>query len=88
MRFETNTMVYTAYITKDGDRWDTVAYAAYGALSMVVNGKKINTMNKLMVANRNIPLMPVFPGGVSLVVPILVAQGGIQNGALPPWRRK
>lgn len=65
------------YITNEGDRWDTVAWKAYGDPML---------FPKIAKANRGIPLDVVFIDGISLVVPVLDGVT-INTNLLPPWKR-
>ena len=67
------------YITKDGDRWDTIAFKAYGDATLV---------NGIIEANTAIRIVPVLSAGIRIVVPILES-GEIQidSELLPPWKR-
>ena len=68
---------YTPYTTKEGDRWDTIAWSAYGDTSKV---------KELTEANPFVPLDPILPGGLELRIPILT-QSAIDQSLLPPWKR-
>lgn len=70
-------MSQVLYITKRGDRWDTIAYAAYG---------NINKMQTIIEANKGVSLTPVFEDGVQLNIPVL-EQENIDELNLPPWKR-
>lgn len=65
------------YITSQGERWDTVAYKAYGDPML---------LHKITEANRGIPLDVVFTDGVKLAIPVLDAVE-IDTNLLPPWKR-
>lgn len=69
----------TEYIVKDGQRWDEIAYAAYGDVKMV---------NTLIEANPSIPITERLAAGTRLLVPIVenvAIDDTIDN--LPPWKR-
>jgi phage tail protein X len=68
---------FTQYTTIEGDRWDTVAYKAYGDPML---------FPQIAEANRGIPLDVVFIAGVKLRVPILDAVS-VDTNLLPPWKR-
>jgi len=55
-------MEFVEYISKQGDRWDTIALKAYGD-STLVNG--------IIEANTSIVISPVLEAGTRLVIPIL-----------------
>lgn len=73
-------MENTEYITKDGDRWDLIAFRAYGDPLQI---------QPLIDANPGQPIIAEFSGGVRLVVPILETQTGetAPKDLLPPWKR-
>jgi phage tail protein X len=69
------------HITREGERWDTIAWHYYG--SPIAYGP-------LIEINRAAPIMPQLPAGLRLVIPILTtdqvtAQHVNQN--LPPWKQ-
>ena len=68
---------YTEYITIEGDRWDTVAWKAYG-----------DPMRFLDIADANpkVPLDAVIPSGTKLMVPVIDAVE-LDTNLLPPWKR-
>ncbi len=70
---------FVEYITKQGDRWDTIAFKAYGDASLV---------NGIIEANPKIVISPIIAVGTRVVVPIL-EQGEVQidSELLPPWKR-
>ena len=66
------------YTTRQGDRWDTIAYTMYGSLEY---------MDSLIQANLNVPLDPVFPDGTVLVIPIIDnSKSAVLTTNLPPWK--
>jgi phage tail protein X len=70
-------MGFTEYITNEGDRWDLIAWKAYG---------DANRGNEIMAANPYVKADPVLPGGLRLKVPI--AEDPAPNPSkLPPWKR-
>lgn len=68
---------FTEYTTIDGDRWDTVAWKAYGDATLYP---------QIAEANPDIPLTAVLPAGVRLLVPVL-ERATIDKNVLPPWKR-
>lgn len=72
-------MAFLEYVVKDGDRWDTVAFKAYGDAGMV---------NGIIEANTSTVISAVLIAGTRLVIPIL-EDGEIQidSELLPPWKR-
>jgi len=70
---------FVEYVTKQGDRWDTIAFKAYGD-STLING--------IIEANTSIVISPILKPGTRVIVPILES-GEIQidSELLPPWKR-
>ena len=69
----------TEYVTKQGDRWDTIAQKAYGDASLVEG---------IIEANPSVVISAVLDAGIRLVIPIL-EEGEIiiDSELLPPWKR-
>ena len=69
----------TEYLTKQGDRWDTIAQKAYGDASLVEG---------IIEANPSVVISAVLDAGIRLVIPIL-EEGEIiiDSELLPPWKR-
>lgn len=70
---------FVEYVTKQGDRWDTIAFKAYGDASLI---------NGIIEANTSIVILPILEAGTRVIVPILES-GEIQINSelLPPWKR-
>ena len=70
---------FVEYVTKQGDRWDTIAFKAYGDATLI---------NGLIEANTSIIISPILEAGTRIIVPILES-GDIQidSELLPPWKR-
>lgn len=67
------------YIVKDGDRWDTIAYKAYGDATL---------FNGIIEANPAFTVTATLVAGERLIIPIL--EDGditIDSQLLPPWKR-
>lgn len=71
-------MSATNYTTIQGDRWDTIAYKAYGDASLV---------QPIIAANPYIPVSAYFDGGVTLSIPIIEQSSSTDKSLLPPWKR-
>lgn len=72
-------MANTQYITIVGDRWDTIAWKAYG------DATKIKT---LLDANAGLPIEKSLPAGLKINIPILEGDSdSVQSALLPPWKR-
>lgn len=68
---------FTTYTTKQGDRWDTIAFAAYG---------DANLGGEIIRANKLVPIYVELPAGITLNVPVK-EQPAADTTLLPPWRR-
>lgn len=79
----------TEYITKPGDRWDLIAYKAYGTVDEVVldDGTTGNAMGVIARANPDIPIGDVLQEGLLLQIPIIAnAAVNTDLSILPPWK--
>jgi phage tail protein X len=68
---------YVRYTTVEGDRWDTIAFKAYGDPLRIT---------PLVEANPHIPKSPVLPSGLKMNVPLMDVQT-VNSNLLPPWKR-
>ena len=68
-------MQHVVIITRDGDRWDLIADRMYGDPW---------AFEPIIVANPDVPIRPVLPGGLRVLVPVRPAPS---VGGLPPWKR-
>jgi len=70
---------FVEYVTKQGDRWDTIAFKAYGDATLI---------DGIIEANTSIVISPILEAGTRVIVPILES-GEIQidSELLPPWKR-
>lgn len=67
------------YIVKDGDRWDTIAYKAYGDATL---------FNGIIEANPAFTVTAVLEAGTRLIIPILDNSDiEVDSQLLPPWKR-
>lgn len=89
---------YTTYTTRQGDRWDNIAYAAYGDVfaTMEVDNSdseismpnlQQTLMEAIINANPTVPITAQLPSGIELRIPIVVTQPTINEANLPPWKR-
>jgi nucleoid-associated protein YgaU len=70
---------FVEYIVKQGDRWDTIAFKAYGDPTL---------FNGIIEANTATVISPILESGARLIIPILeVAEIQIDSELLPPWKR-
>jgi phage tail protein X len=63
--------------TRDGERWDWLAWIYYG---------DAHDYGRIVRANPGVPVVPVLPGGILLLIPIVDA-APVAVGGLPPWKR-
>lgn len=68
---------FTRYTTKQGDRWDLIAYQAYGDATLG---------GEIIRANKFIPISAELPAGIVLNIPVK-EQPESNSSLLPPWRR-
>lgn len=68
-------MAFTKYTTKQGDRWDTVAYKAYGNSLL---------LHRIIMANPDVATQSLLPSGIDLYIPILTDPATGED--LPPWK--
>ena len=68
---------FIEYITKEGDRWDLIAYQFYA---------NANLYEKIISANPAVKIIPTLSAGIKLKIPILETDSQIQF-ELPPWRK-
>lgn len=72
-------MEFIEYITKEGDRWDNIAFAAFGKASRV---------DLLIDSNPQIPSDAALPGGLKMIVPVIERERAeVEAALLPPWKR-
>lgn len=63
------------YITKDGDRWDLLAYMFYADPYMY---------EPIVLANFQYATLPVLPAGLKLNIPIIYIENE-ETDINPPW---
>ena len=67
----------TTYTAKQGDRWDTVAFKAYGDATRI---------NELIEANPKVPIKDEIAAGTVLNIPF-IPEPTLDAELLPPWKR-
>ena len=70
-------MEFYEYITKDGDRWDLMAYEYYGDATLY---------EPIISANPNIPITPVLKSGLQISIPVINTTTNSTED-LPPWKQ-
>jgi phage tail protein X len=71
-------MAYVQYTAQEGDRWDLVAYEAYG---------DVTKMDAIIKANPSVSITPEIPAGTKLQIPIIEEEEAVAETQLPPWKR-
>ena len=71
-------MTFTEYITRDGDRLDLIAFAAYGVAT---------DWKPIIDANPALPLQDVYQAGIRLVIPIQETTAQTETALLPLWKK-
>jgi hypothetical protein len=69
---------YAEHVTSAGERWDTVAYHAYGDPF---------AYERIIAANPTVPIRPELEAGTRLALPIVEPAVAIAAELLPPWKR-
>lgn len=67
---------FYSYITKDNDRWDSIAYKFY---------KDATKYEVIIQANPSVAIKPALESGINLKIPVLDEDEQI-SFELPPWR--
>lgn len=70
-------MEYMDYLTKEGDRWDSIAYEFYGDPTKY---------EAIITANQFVPIIPILPSGIPLQIPVIEESEEISTEDLPPWK--
>ena len=66
------------YITRDGDRWDTISHKHYGTVFEI---------DRLIATNPHLPLAEQFASGLTVFVPVIKQKMNNQQEDMPPWLR-
>lgn len=67
------------YTVIESERWDSIAYKAYGNVSL---------MGLLIESNPELPISEVIPGGTVVNIPVIAEKQFEQtNDLLPPWKK-
>lgn len=68
---------FVTHVTTAGERWDLLSWNYYGDPTLY---------SPIIMANPQIPIEPVFEGGLVIGIPILQANP-VQTNDLPPWKQ-
>lgn len=68
----------TRYIALDGDRWDLIAWKAYGDATKYP---------EIVKANPAVPIRPFIEAGTIINVPVISGAENPTQSNLPPWKR-
>jgi len=66
------------HTTVEGQRWDQIAYIAYGDPT---------GYERILAANPQVRFHAQLPGGITLRIPIISASDRANPTELPPWKR-
>lgn len=69
--------MWVEIVTRPNDRWDLIAFRMYGDPW---------AFERIVAANRDVPIRPVLPGGITIRVPVIDAPTATATD-VPPWRR-
>jgi phage tail protein X len=70
---------FTEYITTEGQRWDTIAWKAYGNAAEYI---------RIVLANPKVAMYRKLPGGLRLKIPVIERETVLIDSALlPPWKQ-
>lgn len=73
---------YLEYFTRDGDRWDSLAYRYYA---------DVRLQTKLIEENRELfngfAVPAILPAGLTIKIPLLTKKTTVDDSLLPPWKR-
>jgi phage tail protein X len=81
-------MAITRYTVKLGDRWDSIAYKAYGDVgNITIEDRTISKIQYLIEANPTLPIAYDLVAGTILNIPIIDVVQNTSDSLLPPWKR-
>ncbi|MDH4869806.1 tail protein X [Pseudomonas sp. BN515] len=67
---------YLTHITREGERWDQLAFTYYGSA---------HRYEPIIRANPRVPVSTALPAGLELRIPLLDVVASTED--LPPWMR-
>ncbi len=66
------------HVTKEGDRWDLLAWEYYGDAT---------AYEEIVAANPDVTMSPMLPSGIKLLIPVREKAENEATESLPPWKR-
>lgn len=81
---------FTEYVTLQGERWDSIAWKAYGTVGAITvpDGRTLNAFQFIMESNPSVAIYKVFPAGIRMKIPVIErAEIVTDTELLPPWKR-
>ncbi|QQJ05214.1 hypothetical protein HFQ69_23510 [Salmonella enterica subsp. enterica serovar Agona] len=77
-RILTRSVMFLEHITRDGERWDSLAWQYYGDPL---------GYPRIIAANPHVAITPVLPSGVLLLIPVIEAEDARTEEDIAPWLR-
>jgi hypothetical protein len=80
----------TDYITRTGDRWDLIAWKAYGTFDTIQldDGTQVNAMAYIIDNNPDVSVDDILDPGILLQVPIIPSTViPLATDLVPPWKQ-
>lgn len=65
------------HITRDGDRWDLLAWEYYGDAT---------AYEGIIAANASVKIEPILPSGIKVLIPVMEEAETDTLEGLPPWK--
>ena len=75
------TITAIEHITREGERWDSIAWQYYGDAT---------AFGRIIDANPDVDITDTLPSGLTLLIPVLPESettAHIAQADLPPWKR-
>ncbi|EDV4562869.1 hypothetical protein HX41_004150 [Salmonella enterica subsp. enterica] len=71
-------MMFLEHVTRDGERWDSLAWQYYGDPL---------GYPRIIAANPHVAITPVLPSGLLLLIPVIEAEEANTEEDIAPWLR-
>ncbi|EFV8928726.1 hypothetical protein F9879_04945 [Morganella morganii] len=71
-------MMFLEHITRDGERWDSLAWHYYGDPL---------GYSRIIAANPHVAITSVLPSGLLLLIPVIEAEDTATEEDIAPWLR-